>query len=249
MKTGTFTIIVPVFNEAGCIWEIVHRVSKLRNCFPGNVVLILVDDGSTDGSSSVLQDVSTEQWISCISIKRRRGQHSALIAGFNAALRTADLEIIGTMDADMDPGPEAFLRLLPHIAVHDLLIGRRIPRPRSSLRTIVASVLRILCFLLRPNRIHDHGSMFRIYRAELGERIVRYSHHGEFVAGLSLLCARSPVEIPVESFKPVLRASRYSIYRIAHTGWQMIKLILHHPCGIGINRPDTRPLHRAADST
>lgn len=236
MTTGTFTILVPVFNEATTIPEIVRRVDAVRSSLLGKVLLLFVDDGSTDDSSSVLRGVSTESWVSYTRIEKRVGQHHALLTGFRVALETSDSELIGTMDADMDPGPEAFLLLLPHNHIHDLLIGHRMDRHRSLFRWAVSGLLRLFSQCIRPNRISDHGSMFRVYRTDLAARILQYSNHGAFIPGLSLLCSRSPDEIPIKSLKPVERSSRYSVSRIAQTGWQMVRLILHHPFGIGINR-------------
>jgi len=238
MTTGTFTILVPVFNEATTIPEIVRRVDAVRSSLLGKVLLLFVDDGSTDDSSSVLRGVSTESWVSYTRIEKRVGQHHALLTGFRVALETSDSELIGTMDADMDPGPEAFLLMLPHSHIHDLLIGRRIERHRSLFRWAISGALWLFSQCIRPNRISDHGSMFRVYRSDLAARILQYSHHGAFIAGLSLLCTRHADEIPVKSIKPVERSSRYSFSRIVKTGWQMIRLILHHPCGIGVNRHD-----------
>ena len=236
MITGSFTIIVPMYNEARNIRELVARVSRLRNMNFQDIYLILVDDGSTDDSPSILLDVSTHSWISHIRIDRQQGQHHAVIAGFRSALHAGRSGFLGTMDADMDPGPESFADLLPYTGDHDLIVARRVKRLRSPVRTVVTIILRFLCLILRPTRIQDHGSMFRVYSRDVVRCILTFSRHGTFIPGLSLLCARSPTEIPLNALQGTNRMSRYSLRRIVSTGWQMVRLIARYPFGKGISR-------------
>jgi hypothetical protein len=56
--------------------------------------------------------------------------------------------------------------------------------------------------------------------------------HGEFLAGVSLLAASSPVEIPTHGSAAVDRESRYSFKTVVVAGMQMLRLLTHHPLGL-----------------
>jgi hypothetical protein len=136
------------------------------------------------------------------------------------------------MDADMDPPPDGFMTLLPYVPEHDLVIGQRRKRSRSLFRRAATLVLLVFSWILRPTRIRDHGSMFRLYTVDLCRRCLHVRSQGEFLAGVSLLTANNPVEVSVQTSSPVVRSSRYSVRAVFVAGFQMLRLLTRHPFGL-----------------
>ncbi len=230
-------LLIPLYNEESLLPALVAQLAQLRGRLAGRLSAILIDDCSTDGASARLSRYSTMPWIRIIHLAKRGGQHRALFRGMAEALRNPAATVIGSMDADMDPPANRFLLLLPYARNHDLVIGRRAGRKRYLPRLLVSVTLRFLSFLLRPNRFHDHGSMFRLYSRDLCKRCLQLEHHGAFLSGVSLLASRSPVEvtIPPDSIASP-RPSHYSSGSIADAAWQMLKLLARHPFGMGMTR-------------
>lgn len=229
-------IAIPMFNEAATLEPLIRGLTELKARLPFTLLAILIDDCSTDNTMELirLEDVP---WITVISLEKRGGQHRALLAGFEHAIADPEITHIATMDADLDPPPIHVLDLLQYLPKHDMVIGRRLHRQRNPMRWFVSSLLRFFSFILRPNTMVDHGSMFRLFRRNVAAMCVSLSSHGAFVAGLSLLAARTPVEIPIQSgISASDRHTRYSPCRIFHSALQMTRLILFHPLGTRIPR-------------
>ena len=225
-------VIVPLRNEEESLPRLVHELRQLRTLLEGQLLVVMVDDASTDATGAILNTLAKEAWISVVRSGRREGQLRALFRGMEEALQTDDVSVVGTMDADMDPPPQEFISLLPFLPKHDLVIARRSKRRRSLVRKGISVLLMALSWMLRPNRIHDHGSMFRLYSVDLCRRCLRVRAHGQFLAGVSLLAAKRLVEVPVHSSSPVVRASRYANRLVFEAGLQMLRLLFHHPFGL-----------------
>lgn len=225
-------LIVPLYNEETSLPRLFHELARLRVSLEEQLSVVMVDDASTDATGMLLSTQAKESWITVVRSTKRRGQHQALFLGLEEALRVDHVRVVGTMDADMDPPPEEFMNLLPYVMEHDLVIAQRKKRSRSLLRRAASFALLVLSWILRPTRIHDHGSMFRLYTVDLCRRCLHLRAHGEFLAGVSLLAAKNPVEVPVRGASPVVRSSRYSNQAVFEAGIQMLRLLIRHPFGL-----------------
>ncbi len=108
--TMKLSIIIPVYNEAKTLKEILRRV---ENADIGQVrkEIILVDDGSTDGSTDILRELMKERKYTVIIQGRNRGKGAALKAGIKAS--TGDIIIF--QDADLEYDPNDYKKLLQPI--------------------------------------------------------------------------------------------------------------------------------------
>jgi glycosyltransferase involved in cell wall biosynthesis len=109
MKRMSVSVVVPVFNSQATLSELVHRVSSVLQPGGAPYEIVLVNDGSRDGSWRVIQGLASEDAaVRGISLARNYGQHNTLLCG----IRTARNKLIVTMDDDLQHPPEGIPRLM-----------------------------------------------------------------------------------------------------------------------------------------
>ena len=114
-------VIVPTYDEARTIGEVVHRLLAL----PDRVDVLVIDDASPDGTAEVVRGMSErEPRVRLLERPTKSGLASAYLAGFERALAEG-YELIVEMDADLSHRPEELPRLLASARDHDLSIGSR----------------------------------------------------------------------------------------------------------------------------
>lgn len=171
MKT---TVIVPTYNERENIERLVHELLAL----PGDVNVIVVDDGSPDGTGA-LADALALAHPGRMEVLHRAGKlglGTAYIAGFRRAL-AGDSALICTMDADFSHPPATIPEMVLQATQHyDLVIGSRyVPGGK----TVGCTLPRILLSwganafarTLLGLRAHDTTAGFRCYRREVLEAV------------------------------------------------------------------------------
>lgn len=123
-----FTIIVPVFNEKDCLPELFIQLKEYLPKASLSTKILLVDDGSSDGSSELIQQFCLEnEHFGCLIFEQNFGKGAALKAAFDHC----DTEYLGYLDADLQTYPEDFERLLPLLGEYDLVTGWRKERKDS----------------------------------------------------------------------------------------------------------------------
>jgi len=113
------SVVIPVFNEADTLLEILKRVQAERT----EKEIIVVDDYSTDGTRSVLQKLESEGAVRVLYHERNKGKGAALRTGFASARG----DIVLVQDADLEYDPEEYVRLLKPIVdgKADVVYGSR----------------------------------------------------------------------------------------------------------------------------
>lgn len=160
----TLSVIVPVFNEALALEP---TVSNLLPCLPEGTEVILVDDGSTDGSSVIADRLALQD-------PRIRSVHHFRNAGYGQALKTGADYARGDrllfFDSDGQHDPSAIPALLDHLEERDLdmVVGRRLGQARAHpLRAPTKWALGVVANFLARSRIPDLNSGLRIIRRDI----------------------------------------------------------------------------------
>ena len=195
------SIIIPTFNEAETIGLLIKRLEEL----PFEKEIIVVDDGSTDGTGEVIRKLMEEyDNLRLLLRERKMGIGSAYKDGF----RLAKGDVIVQMDADMSHDPGDLPGLLKAVRRSDLVIGSRyIPGGRIANwplhRRLISYGANLLARLLLGLKIHDVTSGFRAYRRSAFEKIVSsclssgfdFQVETAFIASvLGLRVAESPIK-------------------------------------------------------
>src|SRR5688500_8155144 len=164
--TPRYSLVVPVFNEAGNIAPLVTAAFEVLQTLSAPSEILLVDDGSSDGTAAEIQAMII-RWpqVRALHHSENRGQAAALLSG----LRDARGEIILTMDGDGQNDPRDFPLLIAPVEAGtlDLACGWRVERHDSLLRRIMSRLGNAVRRLVLGDRLHDSGCQLRAMRREV----------------------------------------------------------------------------------
>lgn len=196
------SVIIPVYNEVKTIQEIVRRVKAMGLV---NEILI-VDDGSTDGTRDVLEELNTDDSIRVILLEHNQGKGAAVRTGIQAA--KGDIMLI--QDADLEYDPRDYPALLKPLEedIADVVFGSRFlggpRRPILFWNMVANKILTLMTNILYNNILTDMETGYKVFRREVVENLPlksnRFNFEPEFTAKLLKRKVRI-YEVPI-SFNP-----------------------------------------------
>jgi len=201
-------VVVPVFNEVDNIAPLVQRVGSTMNDFGRPWQLMLVDDGSTDGSSARMDEAAASDAHICVlHFAENCGQSAALGAGFEAT----DSELVALLDADLQTFPEdlpGLVEILEREGV-DAVVGIRAER-RDTLWKRFSSVF-ANCVRNRLTRedIQDTGCPIKVFRGEAIRQIAPFDGMHRFLPTLLKMHGRTVLQVPVRHTQRTAGVSKY----------------------------------------
>lgn len=158
------SVVLPVYNEVGNLEPLHRELVDVLDAVDDSYELIYVDDGSTDGSGDVLQELAADGDVTVITFRRNFGQSAALQAGFDHA--TGDRVV--TLDSDMQNDPRDIPRLLEKLEEgYDCVSGWRHERNDPFMKRFVSRVASVLQRPFLGSDIHDYGCTLKAYREEV----------------------------------------------------------------------------------
>ncbi len=246
MKTGNveLSVVAPLFNERGNLERLFERVSAALD---GRVSweLVLVDDGSRDGSADVIGALKrADPRVNGVFLDRNRGQTTALLAGIEHA-RGA---LVATLDADLQNDPQDLVRMLWLIETCDAVVGVRRERHDSWLRRASSRVANRIRDRVLGDRVRDSGCALRLMRREAACSIPRFEGMHRFLPTLLRWSGYTVVEAPVAHYERTWGRSKYGVWnrlwRTAHdilvVRWMRSRLIRPDVLAPGGRRPAPR---------
>jgi glycosyltransferase involved in cell wall biosynthesis len=229
------SVVVPLFNEAPTILELHARLVAVLDDLGRSYEILLVDDGSGDGSDVLLHRVAGgDRAVRVITLARNFGQTAALAAGFDHARG----QVIVAMDGDLQHAPEDLPRLLERLDEgFDVVSGRRMQRPEGLwTRRVPSSVANWLMARLSGVPLHDFGTTFKAYRRPVIKRIALHGELHRFIPALASWQGARIAEVAISCPARVSNASHYGLSRT----WRVMSDLLTVRF---LLRYATRPLH------
>ena len=161
------SVVIPVYNEAGNIKEIIKRVQaqQLAN------EIVVVDDGSTDGTRDLLKDLDGRDKLRVILHERNQGKGAAVVTG----MRAARGDILLIQDADLEYDPRDYPQLLQPIQeeIADVVYGSRFlggPRRVAMFWHMVANkLLTVMTNILYNTILTDMETGYKVFRRQVIE--------------------------------------------------------------------------------
>jgi undecaprenyl-phosphate 4-deoxy-4-formamido-L-arabinose transferase len=205
------SVVVTALNEAGTIDELVRRTIAALEPLGRPFEILVVDDGSTDGTFAALERLHERDGrVRAVRLKRNFGQHPAMHAGLSRARG----EIVVTMDGDLQNQPEDIPRLVEAVeAGYDVASGRRTARHDSWGRTLPSRLINGMLRRFTGVAIGDFGCAFNAYRRGAVEPMLGSIGRQKFTKALVLSGGASVTEVDV-GHSPRHGTSRYSPLRL-----------------------------------
>ncbi len=196
------SVVIPVFNEKYTIAEIVRRVQATRLASE----IILVDDGSTDGTKEILQSIGSSPELIVLYHQKNMGKGAALRSGFQKA--TGDVILV--QDADLEYNPSEYPTMLEPIesGQADVVYGSRFLGSKRRVtmfwHMVANQLLTLATNVLYNSILSDMETGYKVFRADLlhGVRLRanRFDFEPEITAKMLKRKARL-FEVPI-SFNP-----------------------------------------------
>jgi undecaprenyl-phosphate 4-deoxy-4-formamido-L-arabinose transferase len=207
----TISVIVTLYDEESTVEELYRRATETLEELARPFELILIDDGSSDGTWAVVERLhDRDDRLRAVRFKRNFGQHPAMHAG----LARARGEILVTMDGDLQNAPEDIPRLVEALESGcDVASGRRTARHDAWGRTLPSRLINGMLRRFTGVAIADFGCAFNAYRRGVVEPMLGAIGKQKFTKALVLSGGASVIEVDV-SHAPRQGRSRYSPLRL-----------------------------------
>jgi glycosyltransferase involved in cell wall biosynthesis len=208
----TLSIVAPIYNEAGNLTPLIQEIEVALKDYPADWEIILVDDGSTDGSQKEIQEIAkTFTHVKPLFLKRNFGQTAALSAGIDASSG----EVIVTIDADRQNDPADIMALLNKMTEgYDVVSGWRKARKDHFLtRTLPSRLANKLISFFTGVPLHDYGCSLKAYTRETISSFRLYGEMHRFLPALCTWRGAKVAEIPVNHRPRTQGVSKYGLNR------------------------------------
>lgn len=228
------SVVVPLLNEEQSLRPLLEEVSAALEERDEPFEVVFVDDGSTDGSLSVLQQLHEESTnVVVVHLRRNFGKAAALQAGF----LEAQGDVIVTIDADLQDDPAEIPQLLAKLDEgFDLVSGWKTRRNDPWARRVFSRMFNWAIRVVSGVRLHDVNCGLKAYRAEVLDGMRIYGELHRFIPVLAAYRGFRVAEIPVNHRARQHGRSRYGPERYLRGFFDLLSVTF-------MGRYRHRPLH------
>jgi glycosyltransferase involved in cell wall biosynthesis len=229
------SVVVPVYNEEENLAPLLEEVEAALTPMDETFEVIVVDDGSSDGSAKLLRGLhQNKRWLKVIRLKRNFGQTAAMAAGLNHARG----EVIVPMDGDGQNDPHDIPKLLAKLGEgFDLVSGWRLPRQDPYwTRRVPSAAANYLISWITGVKLHDYGCTFKAIRSDIAKDLRLYGDMHRFIPALAEERGARVAEIKVQHRPRRHGNSKYGLARTLRVLLDMLTVKFLHLYA-------TRPLH------
>lgn len=215
------SVVVPVFNEIENIDVLADRLIEACTALDHPWELILVDDGSYDGSTERVEALAEQHdgLVRGVVLNRNYGQHAAIMCGF--AHTRGDVVI--TIDADLQNPPEEISRLVTCIEDGADVVGTiRRDRKDSLFRRIGSRAINWMVRRSTGSPMSDFGCMLRAYRRPVVDAMLQCQERSTFIPVLANSFAKRLVEIEVGHAERAAGESKYSLWKLVNLQFDLL---------------------------
>lgn len=227
------SVVIPLYNEADNAEPLCRRLHEALSGLGCSYEIVLVDDGSTDGTWEKLCSVNVPN-LHLIRLRRNFGQTAAMSAGF----RESCGDILVTLDGDLQNDPADIPKLLKKMQDGaDVVSGWRKDRKDPFLsRRLPSMIANVLISRMTGVRLHDYGCTLKAYRREIIQNIQLYGEMHRLIPALASWVGGRIEEVPVNHHPRRFGKSKYGISRT-------VRVILDLLTVTFLTRYSTRPIH------
>ncbi len=206
---NSLTVIVPVFNEEANLIRVENEMTKFMNGTSITVNVLFVNDGSTDNSQQLIETIcSKNSNFSYLLFKENKGLSAAIKAGFDSA----ESDLVGYIDSDLQTTPEDFNILLEHIGEYDLVTGVRANRQDSFVKNMSSTIANGIRRAFTHDGMDDTGCPLKIIKTDLAKKIPMFKGLHRFLPAMILLQNGKIKQVPVQHFPRIAGEAKYHLW-------------------------------------
>jgi glycosyltransferase involved in cell wall biosynthesis len=229
------SIVIPLYNEEENVGPLYAQLKGALEATGREYEIIIVDDGSTDGSFDVLKRLhEDDERLKVIRFRRNFGQTAAFAAGFDRSQG----QVVITMDADLQNDPADIPLLLEKIEEgYDVVSGWRLHRQDPFLtRRLPSMIANWLISQVTRVHLHDYGCSLKAYRREVVKNVQLYGELHRFIPAIANWMGVSVAEVPVRHYARRFGKSKYGLSRTVRVLLDLltVRFLLSY---------STRPIH------
>ena len=212
MSDSTISVIIPLLNEAESLPELSRQLeSVLERVSRGRYEVLFIDDGSTDDSFRVIQDIHTRNnRFKAIRFRTNHGKSAALAIGFAESKG----DIVITMDADLQDDPNEIPAMIAKLDEgYDLVSGWKRKRHDPWHKTIPSKLFNSVTSKMSGIRLHDFNCGLKAYRREVVNNVQVYGEMHRYIPALAHWEGFRVTEIPVLHRARQYGSSKFGVSR------------------------------------
>lgn len=219
------SIVIPLYNEKESLQELTAWIGRVAQQENYSYEIILVDDGSTDGSWQEIKRLAeTDKSIHGISFRRNYGKSAALFCGF----KKAEGRVVMTMDADLQDSPDEIPAMYRLISEEnwDVVSGWKQHRLDNKLtKNLPSKLYNATARLVTGIKLHDMNCGIKAYKNEVIKNIEVYGEMHRYIPYLAKNAGYTLItEHPVHHMKRKYGSSKFGIERFANGILDLISL-------------------------
>lgn len=221
-KLSSLSIVFPAYNDEKTIGDLVKKAKKIVSQYTNDFEIIVVNDGSTDGTKNVLKKIENRS-LRVITHRRNAGYGAALAIGFQAARKAFIFYTDGDGQYDVSEIKKLIAAFDPNV---DIVTGFKIERSDSWLRKVIGTFYNYVVKMVFRLKVKDVDCDCRLFRREslrgITFRIKSGAFDVEFIGKLQQRGARFK-EVPIHHYPRVYGSSQFFNFR--HIGRSLLDLV------------------------
>jgi glycosyltransferase involved in cell wall biosynthesis len=207
----TLSIVIPIYNEDENVQILHEKLKEVLDPLKKEYEILFVDDGSTDRTLPVLEEIQAkDKRVVVLSLRRNFGQTAAFAAGFDFARG----DVIVTMDGDLQNDPADIPRLFELIKDNDLVSGWRKKRKDPFFtRRLPSIIANWLISNVTGVKLHDYGCSLKAYRRDVIKNLKLYGEMHRFIPAVASWYGVRIAEVEIGHHPRLRGKSKYGISR------------------------------------
>jgi glycosyltransferase involved in cell wall biosynthesis len=198
------SVVVPLYNEDGNVFELHRRIHEALESIGRSYEIIFIDDGSKDGTVKIARTLTP---LTLIEFRKNFGQTAAFDAGF----KTAEGDVIVTLDGDLQNDPADIPLLLAKIEEgYDVVSGWRHQRKDKLMKKLASRLANIVRGILIQDQIHDSGCSLKAYRRECFDGVDLFGEMHRFIPAVLMLDGFTVTEVKVSHYPRIHGVTKYN---------------------------------------
>ncbi len=228
------SVVVPLYNEADSLPELHARLSEVLSAEGDGYEILFINDGSTDDSAKVLDELAgADVHVGVVHFRRNFGKAAALDAGFKRARG----KLVATLDADLQDAPEELPKMFERLRRgFDMVSGWKKRRKDPLGKRIPSRLFNFVVSRISGLKLHDFNCGLKAYRAEAISGLSLYGEMHRYIPVLLHWRGFRVTEMAVEHAPRKHGKSKYGIERFARGFFDLLTVLLN-------TRYRARPLH------